>query len=129
MNSDDVNLTSSEISKAFTILRKYRYTFTPERTRRTKDAETTLDKKLSRESLPYLDLADTSRSKDEVVRDWVDSLEGNEEGCNEHLWPSDDNIGICSCKVDISSLKSTSNYSVSNYIYIYAWVCSAYQMY
>lgn len=80
LNSDEIELTSCEIAKAFQILRKYRYTFTtPERkpTFTHNEAETLSAVKASnKRTLPYLDLADScsSRSKQQDVTDWVDGV-------------------------------------------------------
>ena len=80
MNADDIELTSSEIAKAFQILRKYRYTFTtPERkpTFTHNEAESlSAAKGSNKRTLPYLDLADScsSRSKQQAVTDWVDGV-------------------------------------------------------
>ena len=80
MNADDIELTSSEIAKAFQILRKYRYTFTtPERKptfTHNEAASLSAVKASNKRTLPYLDLADScsSRSKQQAVTDWVDGI-------------------------------------------------------
>lgn len=82
MSSNDINLTTGEIAKAFQILRKYRYTFsTPERKASVihKDAESLSAMTSSTErTLPYLDLADSLSSqhsqKKQSVVDWVDGI-------------------------------------------------------
>lgn len=82
LGSDDIELTSSEIAKAFHILRKYRYTFTSSTdkssaaTLSSNEAEILLSPNTShKKSLPYLDLADTSFTKSSPSRgvmDWAD---------------------------------------------------------
>ncbi|XP_067937095.1 uncharacterized protein [Watersipora subatra] len=66
LSSEDVNLTSNEIAKAFQILRKYRYTFTSPARKHLlgqgeADAETA--PQMPTKSLPYLDLADSRTPK------------------------------------------------------------------
>lgn len=84
LNSDDeIQLSSSDIAKAFHILRKYRYTFTSPEHRPTficNEAEIPMKSaKVShkKKSLPYLDLAEGSKTrahKSPAKFDWVDSF-------------------------------------------------------
>lgn len=66
LSSDDLNLTSSEIAKAFQILRKYRYTFSAPDSKLAfghNEAESSTMQSSNRKSLPYLDLADSYMCK------------------------------------------------------------------
>ena len=70
MNSEEINLTTSEIAKAFQILRKYRYTFTSPARKPVichNEAESTNVGKPPRKSLPYLDLADSCTPSSNVA--------------------------------------------------------------
>jgi len=72
MNSGDINLTQTEIAKAFQILRKYRYVAgSPQRNTVVVESD---NARCS--ALPYLDLADSSvgTSKRQSVSDWVNNI-------------------------------------------------------